>query len=64
MWIESFRKREAPKTINNFYKKNKHIEVELCYALNETQVAQVENSFPKPYSLLAGECTVLLRRKL
>lgn len=50
-WRESSRKREATKTINNFYKKNKHIEVGLCYALNEAQVAQVENSFPEPYSL-------------
>lgn len=50
-WRESFRKREATKTINNFYKKNKHIEVGLCYALNEAQVTQVENSFPEPYSL-------------
>lgn len=42
-----FRKRDALKTINNFYqkkKKNKQIKVELCHA----QVVQVENPFLKP----------------
>ena len=58
-WRESFRKREATKTINNFYKKNKHIEVGLCYALNEAQVAQ-RNIGGQVHSIITAEIIDLI----